>query len=161
MWPRQWGYSTREGSVFQPDPEGQAHAARPEFHRLADVLPEAAGVRDRDVNTATNALDHEADIAKVQEWLRHANIAIKYLSRKRDQSERQSDYHCLQTPHGCYLEVLVWCKACHRQAPAWRGDTPLIHLKIPMQMRQPPDRLGAQPNERSLGATVAGRRGPE
>ena len=24
---------------------------------------------------ATNALDHEADIAKVQEWLGHANIA--------------------------------------------------------------------------------------
>ena len=24
---------------------------------------------------ATNALDHQADIAKVQEWLRHANIA--------------------------------------------------------------------------------------
>jgi len=25
--------------------------------------------------TATNALDHAADIAKVQEWLGHANIA--------------------------------------------------------------------------------------
>jgi integrase/recombinase XerD len=25
--------------------------------------------------TATNALDHEADIAKVQEWLGQANIA--------------------------------------------------------------------------------------
>jgi site-specific recombinase XerD len=24
---------------------------------------------------ATNALDHDADIAKLQEWLRHANIA--------------------------------------------------------------------------------------
>jgi len=24
---------------------------------------------------ATNALDHQADIAKVQEWLAHANIA--------------------------------------------------------------------------------------
>ena len=24
---------------------------------------------------ATNALDHQADIAKVQEWLGHANIA--------------------------------------------------------------------------------------
>ena len=36
-----------------------------------------------------------------------------------------------------YLDVLVWCKACHRQAPAdlqaiidsGKGDTPLIHLK--------------------------------
>jgi integrase/recombinase XerD len=25
---------------------------------------------------ATNALDHQADIAKVQEWLGHANIAM-------------------------------------------------------------------------------------
>src|ERR1700681_3530230 len=27
------------------------------------------------VTAATNALDHQADIAKVQEWLGHANIA--------------------------------------------------------------------------------------
>jgi integrase len=25
---------------------------------------------------ATNALDHDADIAKVQEWLGHANVAV-------------------------------------------------------------------------------------
>ena len=28
-----------------------------------------------DTTAATNALDHQADIAKVQEWLGHANIA--------------------------------------------------------------------------------------
>jgi site-specific recombinase XerD len=28
---------------------------------------------------ATNALDHQADIAKVQEWLGHANIATTRL----------------------------------------------------------------------------------
>ena len=27
------------------------------------------------VTAATNALDHQVDIAKVQEWLGHANIA--------------------------------------------------------------------------------------
>lgn len=32
---------------------------------------------------ATNALDHEADIAKVQEWLGHANIATTRLYDKR------------------------------------------------------------------------------
>ena len=30
----------------------------------------------RRATAATNALDHQADIAKVQEWLGHANIAI-------------------------------------------------------------------------------------
>jgi site-specific recombinase XerD len=29
--------------------------------------------------TATNALDHEADIANMQEWLGHANIATMRL----------------------------------------------------------------------------------
>jgi integrase/recombinase XerD len=28
---------------------------------------------------ATNALDHDADIAKVQEWLGHANIATNRI----------------------------------------------------------------------------------
>ena len=32
---------------------------------------------------ATNALDHEADIAKVQEWLAHANIATTRLYNRR------------------------------------------------------------------------------
>ena len=32
---------------------------------------------------ATNALDHEADIAKVQEWLGHANIATARLYDRR------------------------------------------------------------------------------
>ncbi|MCI0627698.1 MAG: site-specific integrase, partial [Acidobacteria bacterium] len=32
---------------------------------------------------ATNALDHEVDIAKVQEWLGHANIATTRLYDRR------------------------------------------------------------------------------
>jgi site-specific recombinase XerD len=32
---------------------------------------------------ATNALDHEADIAKVQEWLGHASIATTRLYDRR------------------------------------------------------------------------------
>ena len=32
---------------------------------------------------ATNALEHEADIAKVQEWLGHANIATTRLYDRR------------------------------------------------------------------------------
>ncbi len=33
------------------------------------------GAHSLRATAATNALDHEADIAKVQEWLGHANIA--------------------------------------------------------------------------------------
>jgi integrase/recombinase XerD len=33
------------------------------------------GAHARRATAATNALDHQADIAKVQEWLGHANIA--------------------------------------------------------------------------------------
>jgi site-specific recombinase XerC len=40
---------------------------------------------------ATNALDHEADIAKVQEWLGHANIATTRLHEKKIQTRGQSD----------------------------------------------------------------------
>ena len=41
--------------------------------------------------TATNALDHQADIAKVQEWLSHANIATTHLRSPPDPAERKPD----------------------------------------------------------------------
>ena len=42
------------------------------------------GARALRATAATNALDHKADIAKVQEWLGHANIATTriYAHRK-------------------------------------------------------------------------------
>jgi site-specific recombinase XerD len=40
---------------------------------------ERLGVHALRATAATNALDHEADIAKVQEWLGHANIATTRL----------------------------------------------------------------------------------
>lgn len=42
-----------------------------------------AGERPWCATAATNALEHEADIAKVQEWLGHANIAATRLSDRR------------------------------------------------------------------------------
>jgi site-specific recombinase XerD len=41
------------------------------------------GVHALRATAATNALDHEADIAKVQEWLGHANIATTRLYDRR------------------------------------------------------------------------------
>ncbi|MFM0032982.1 tyrosine-type recombinase/integrase [Paraburkholderia madseniana] len=41
----------------------------------ARISVEGLGVHSLRATAATNALDHEADIAKVQEWLGHANIA--------------------------------------------------------------------------------------
>jgi integrase/recombinase XerD len=39
---------------------------------------------------ATNALDHEADIAKVQEWLGHANIAATRIYDRRKMKPEDS-----------------------------------------------------------------------
>ena len=41
------------------------------------------GVHSLRATAATNALDHEADIAKVQEWLGHASVATTRLYDKR------------------------------------------------------------------------------
>lgn len=48
---------------------------------IADI--EGLGVHSLRATAATNALDHEADIAKVQEWLGHANIATTRLYDRR------------------------------------------------------------------------------
>jgi len=48
---------------------------------IGDV--EGFGVHSLRATAATNALDHEADIAKVQEWLGHANIATTRIYDKR------------------------------------------------------------------------------
>jgi integrase len=44
---------------------------------------EGLAVHSLRATAATNALDHEADIAKVQEWLGHANIATTRLYDRR------------------------------------------------------------------------------
>ncbi len=57
-------------------PEGSG-AKKPVFVPTYSNLPALRAT------AVTNALDHEADIAKVQEWLGHANIATTRLYDRR------------------------------------------------------------------------------
>ena len=51
---------------------------------------EGFGAHSLRATAATNALDHEADIAKVQEWLGHANIATTRLYDRRQSRPEES-----------------------------------------------------------------------
>jgi site-specific recombinase XerD len=60
------------------------------YHRIVKLYAARAGIdlpgfciHSLRATAATNALDHEADIAKVQEWLGHANIATTRLYDRR------------------------------------------------------------------------------
>jgi len=53
------------------------------YAKRAGVNIEGFGAHSLRATAATNALDHEADIAKVQEWLGHANIATTRLYDRR------------------------------------------------------------------------------
>ena len=47
------------------------------------IVGERMGPHTLRATAATNALDHEADIATVQEWLGHANIAATRIYDRR------------------------------------------------------------------------------
>jgi len=53
------------------------------YARVLGLDPSAICVHGLRATAATNALDHEADIAKVQEWLGHASIATTRLYDRR------------------------------------------------------------------------------
>lgn len=72
------------GALFRPlhnsRAEGAADAITPDglykiVRGLSTALGFPIGAHALRATAATNALDHQADIAKVQEWLGHANIA--------------------------------------------------------------------------------------
>jgi integrase/recombinase XerD len=53
--------------------------------RSSDLFPHALRA-----TAATNALDHDADIAKVREWLGHANIATTRIYDRRKMKPEDS-----------------------------------------------------------------------
>ena len=76
---------------------------------------EGFGAHSLRATAATNALDHEADIAKVQEWLGHANIATTRLSTIGGRRDRRTD-------PTFKVKILKWNRTssmalCFRSAP--------------------------------------------
>jgi site-specific recombinase XerD len=63
--------------------EGVYKLVRSYARRIGIGEKDGIGVHALRATAATNALDHEADIAKVQEWLGHANIATTRLYDRR------------------------------------------------------------------------------
>ncbi len=60
-----------------------------EYAALAKIDIEGLGPHSLHATAAINALDHEPDIAKVQEWLGHANIATTRIYDRRRIGLRQ------------------------------------------------------------------------
>ncbi|WOD19100.1 tyrosine-type recombinase/integrase [Paraburkholderia kirstenboschensis] len=60
------------------------------YAQQAKIAVDGFGVHGLRATAATNALEHEADIAKVQEWLGHANIATTRLYDRRKSRPQDS-----------------------------------------------------------------------
>lgn len=60
------------------------------YARQLGFDPAAVCVHDLRATAVTNALDHEADVAKVQEWLGHASIARTRLYDRRKMKPEDS-----------------------------------------------------------------------
>ncbi len=60
------------------------------YAQAAGIAVAGLGVHGLRATAATNALEHEADIAKVQAWLGHANISTTKLYDRRDSRPEDS-----------------------------------------------------------------------
>lgn len=61
-----------------------------QWARAVGIKVEGLGVHGLRATAATNALEHDADIAKVQEWLGHANISTTRLYDRRGKRAEDS-----------------------------------------------------------------------
>lgn len=63
------------------------------YAKKAGIKVEGLGVHGLRATAATNAQEHEADIAKVQAWLSHANISTtKIYDRRQNRPEDSPTY---------------------------------------------------------------------
>ena len=60
------------------------------YAKTAGIEVAGLGVHGLRATAATNALEHEADIAKVQQWLGHANISTTKIYDRRDSRPEDS-----------------------------------------------------------------------
>jgi integrase/recombinase XerD len=72
------------GELQKPlSPSAIYHAVVKHYATQAGVDVPGFCIHSLRATAATNALDHQADIAKVQEWLGHANISTTRLYDRR------------------------------------------------------------------------------
>jgi site-specific recombinase XerD len=81
---------TPDAALFQPIRSSGASITADGVYKCvltyaaqAGIRVDGFGVHSLRATAATNALEHEADIAKVQEWLGHANIATTRIYDRR------------------------------------------------------------------------------
>ena len=78
------------------DPGSIYHNIVMKYAKATGISAEAVGVcvRSMRATAATNALSNEADIAKVQEWLGHANVSTTRLyDRRKSKPEDSPTFH--------------------------------------------------------------------
>jgi integrase/recombinase XerD len=81
--------NSRNGELRKPLSEGAVYARIVKFYaKKVGIDLSGFGPHSLRATAATNALDHQADIAKVQEWLGHANISTtKMYDRRKTKPE--------------------------------------------------------------------------
>jgi integrase len=89
--------NNRTGTLEKPlDPGSVYRNIVRKYGRETGISAEVNGlcVHSLRATAATNALSHEADIAKVQEWLGHANISTTRLyDRRKSKPEDSPTFH--------------------------------------------------------------------
>jgi integrase/recombinase XerD len=85
--------NNRTGELNRPlDPASLYQNVIREYGRKTGIDAEVVGLRVHSLRAtaATNALSHDADIAKVQEWLGHANVSTTRLYDRRKSKPEDS-----------------------------------------------------------------------
>jgi hypothetical protein len=112
-----------------------------EINRLSGLgVPEDPKLEARNNRAGEPWLDHEADIAKVQEWLGHANFAIRLI-------ESRSTHYLFHDPYALGAFVFsVWpgrSGSCPRPEPA--AQMRAATLRLPASLRSSPHRFATLP----------------